>query len=774
MDFNGAIKTLRFYLSEQSYLQKITSFEDLKHVQTPAISLVLTHAGNVFYLPEDLLFKKGIFFLNDDWVDLESISKERIWNKDRFTKHQIIKSSIDLFNNLVENKMIKSGYWDLFEKCKDIKLEDSILILKSTPEISEFEELLIVKGPMNKKSSILPEFMNSIKKITEFTYQTTPHAIPPRIEHFLSYRELSKASKLTWDMNQIRAYLGSIWNERTPSTVLSRINLLLESSVLLVEKIEVFNKILQVNKEEKRMVGIPSNFIIGICGGYGRGEYSDTSDLDMLLIHEGSEKQFLQVGEALDQVLQHVPNLELCKLENLVNLNFHEESITNILKAFLYGDEGFLEQNQKKELEKMLSSIQSLRNTPISDEDRKDGIRKYCWSIYKSIINMVPIYEKPIGKGQVLREEITKITKKALPDIIPILLRITESLKDESNALGENLRICQPFLYDSIFKTYSVLTALQDISTILAILSETTFTTSTSDRLKIAIEQNLISEKQGNKLIQGYNCFADMKYKLTREMPINMVEFINEELKAIIKDVYNGILQKLEPQESVGTEYKIVYPLLVFSDLHWGLNNKLAKLCLEEIKKTCETHRVKSILIAGDVFNIDCVNELSEADKKGISILDELSQIQNSLGDQRIHIISGNHDPEEFWDKFRLKLEREFGIYFIGDYYQDENIWIAHGDQDFWRSYNPPLDQYITKFKTDNTLMNQIIIVGHNHRIYDENKLGFYANGTIGKSFSAILINKAQIELIKLPVTFDINLEKISEEYVGITNAEES
>ncbi|WP_455140356.1 hypothetical protein, partial [Candidatus Hodarchaeum mangrovi] len=41
-------------------------------------------------------------------------------------------------------------------------------------------------------------------------------------------------------------------------------------------------------------------------------------------------------------------------------------------------------------------------------------------------------------------------------------------------------------------------------------------------------------------------------------------------------------------------------------------------------------------------------------------------------------------------------------------------------------------------------------------------------------SFSAILINKAQIELIKLPVTFDINLEKISEEYVGITNAEES
>ena len=50
----------------------------------------------------------------------------------------------------------------------------------------------------------------------------------------------------------------------------------------------------------------------------------------------------------------------------------------------------------------MLDSIEQLKQAPLSPEERKDGISKYSWSIYKSIINMVPIYEKPIGKGDYL------------------------------------------------------------------------------------------------------------------------------------------------------------------------------------------------------------------------------------------------------------------------------------------------------------------------------------------------------------------------------------
>ncbi len=786
MNFDVAVKTIQLYLNKQSFLHEITSIEDLKQLQTPVISLILTKKRNTFHISDEILFRKGISFLNDDWVDYKSLEKEKARIKqllkgkelkiteNQQTKRLIIKSSIDLFNNLAEGKIIKSGFRDLFDNCKEIKLEDSILILKRNPETSTFDELLLIRGPMNDKTTELPDFLSSIEKITEFSYQNTPHTLPPRVDHFLSYRVLKNTSKLNWDMNQIRTYLGSIWNERTPSTVNSRLNLLFESTVLLTEKNKVFNKFLQVDKVQKRMVGIPSNFILGVCGGYARGEFSDTSDLDMLLIHEGNNQQFRQVGEALNQVLQHVPNLELCKLENLVNLNFHENSIPNLLKAFITGDEHFLELSQRKGLDEMLSNIETLRKTPVSPEERKDGISKYCWSIYKSIVNMVPIYEKPIGKGKFLRERITKMTKSEIHDIIPILLRVTPSLKDDNNSLGENLRVCQPFLYDSVFKTYSVITALQDLSTILAILTNTTFNSSTIDRFKIAIEKKILSEEQGIKLIQGYKCFSETKYKLNKEMPIEAVEHINEEIKIILKEAYNNLIQGLGPKEVVEESINIAYPLLIFSDLHWGLNSKLAEQSLIKVKRVCEEHHVRSIIIAGDVLNVDRVNELEKSDKEGISLLNELSRIQNSLGDQRIHILSGNHDPESFYNRFSSKMINELDIHFLGKIYKNDQIWIEHGDLDFWSNFTPPLNEYVSTYREKNQIKNQKIIVGHNHRVHEDIGSGFYANGSIGKSFSSILVTENSIELLKLPIEYSINFDEILTEYSEIINADTS
>ena len=139
MDFNSAIKTLQFYLDNQSFLQKISSLEDLEYISTPVISLLLTQRGEVFHLPEDKLFKKGIFFFGDDWIDPNKISKNR------FTKNNLIKSSIDLFDNLINNKMIKSGYWDLFNRLPEITLVDNLLILKRNDESAD--DLLVIKGP---------------------------------------------------------------------------------------------------------------------------------------------------------------------------------------------------------------------------------------------------------------------------------------------------------------------------------------------------------------------------------------------------------------------------------------------------------------------------------------------------------------------------------------------------------------------------------------------------------------------------------------------------
>ncbi|MFX1252868.1 MAG: hypothetical protein ACFFCZ_14775, partial [Promethearchaeota archaeon] len=544
MDFNTTIKNLQFYLDEQSFLQKITSLEILESISTPAISLLLTQNGDVFHLPEDKLFKKGIILFDDDWVDTQVAAKVSL------AKDQKVKSSINLFNSFINNKMIKSGYWALFNSSIEIDLVDSILILKKAKDSTDIYDLIVIKGPMNEGTIALPSFLSSANLLNEFTYSTTPHARPPRLEHFLSYRALEKSTKLNWDMKQIRTYLGSIWCERLPSTIFSRLKLLFESAVLLAEKSSVFNKFLQIDKNKQTMVGIPSNFIIGVCGGYARGEYSKSSDLDMLLIHEGNEQQFLQVGVALDQVLRHVPNLDLCKIENLKYLNFHETSISNILQASLKGDGTYLDKHLKVELDKMLGSIEQLRKVPLSPDERKNGISKYCWSIYKSIINMVPIYEKPIGKGDYLRKTITQATKKSLHKLIPILLQVTDSLNEEKNLLGENLRVGQSFIWDSIFKKYSVLTALQDISTILVVLSDTTFTSSTIDRFAAAMEKNIITKEQAEKFSQGYTAFSRTKYKLTKEMPIESIEIINNDLRSTIKEVYENILQNLEPEES--------------------------------------------------------------------------------------------------------------------------------------------------------------------------------------------------------------------------------
>ncbi|MHA2244194.1 MAG: metallophosphoesterase [Candidatus Hodarchaeales archaeon] len=800
MDFNGAIKSLQFYLDEQSFLQKIVTLKDLEYFDTPAVSLLLTQKIEVFHLPEKTLFKKGIFFVDDDWLDpnLMSMSKEKLFengthnvrisgkqNVIKSTKQNIIKSSIELFNNLINDKINKSGYWDLFNNCKELTYLDSILILKKNDESSGFYDILVIKGPMRESRTVLPAFLSSTNILAEFTSFSIPHTRPPRMEDFLSYRDLQKSTNLSWDMKQIRTFLGSIWRERTPTTLFSRLKLLFESTVLLAEKNSEFNKSLQLKKDSPSKVGIPSNFIIGICGGYARGEYSSkNSDLDMLLIHEGNSRQFLAVGETLDNILHYVPNLELCKIENLKNLNFHEDAISNILRAFLQGDETYLDNNQRVEVDEMLSSINVLRKTPLPPQGQKDGISKYCWSIYKSIINMVPIYEKPIGKGDYLRKSINQFAKKSLHELIPVLLRVTDSLNEEKNELGKNppdpprnlknLKFCQPYVKDSLFKKYSTLTALQDVSTILAVLSETTFTSSTIDRFKVAMEKNIITEEQYNKFIQGYTIFSQIKYNLTDELPFEALEIVDDEMRSLIIEVYEDILKNLDPVELDEMDGPIAYPLLIFSDLHWGLNHKLAKQCLAEIKEICIKNQVRSTLIAGDVLNIDRVNVLEEEDSEGVSLLNELSKIQNSLGNQRIHIISGNHDPESFYKKFRGKIMQELDIHFIGNQYRDENIWVEHGDLSFWQNFTPPMDQYIPKFRDLNKLGNQKIIVGHNHRIYEEEKSGFYANGAIGKSFSSILVSDGSIELIKSPVEFSIDFDKIGVKYSEIMNADNS
>ena len=69
----------------------------------------------------------------------------------------------------------------------------------------------------------------------------------------------------------------------------------------------------------------------------------------------------------------------------------------------------------------------------------------------------------------------------------------------------------------------------------------------------------------------------------------------------------------------------------------------------------------------------------------------------------------------------------ELDIHFIGKRYKNDQIWIEHGDLDFWSNFIPPLNEYISTFRNKNKIGNQKIIVGHHHRIYEEEGSGFFA-----------------------------------------------
>jgi predicted phosphodiesterase len=765
MDFNTAINDLERYLIKQVLLKKVETLDNLDF-SNEAVCLLMNPKGEVYELPDNILFTKAIFYYNEDPTKI-TLSKEN--PKPVFSKKNSIHSALTLFQTFENEKMIKSAYIALFNNYSELDYTDNLIVVNKDDVSYKY---ILIKGLMSESEEI-PRFLSEAASSGVYTFSSTPHTIPPTKDLFEpTYRHLKKSIRIKWSIEQISAYLESIWNERSSSTILSRINLLFESAVLLTEKCDMFNQYLRTDINQNRMIGIPSNFVLGICGGYGRGEYSKTSDLDMLLIHEGNDKQFGGVGAALNEILKYVPNLELCQVENFIHLNFHEDSISDILQAFLLGDETYInQQSQRIAILEMIKSIEALRESPLSSEERKDGISKFCWSIYKSILNMVPIYEKPLGKGPHLRENITKSTKQSLNQIIPLLLRISDSLV-ESEMLGESLATCQSYVYESVFKKYSVLTALQDLGTILNVLNQSTFTSSTIERFQLANDNGIITKEHTEALIKSYELFSQTKYKLRKDMPIDAITLINEKSKKIIINIYNNILNNLEPVEVKKKEIQLAYPLLVFSDLHWGLNAKLAKQSLVEIKKICEQHQVKSIIINGDVFNVDRFNEIEESETAGIILLDELSQIQNALGDQRVHIIAGNHDPERLYNKFRKKMVQELDIHFIGESYKNENIYVEHGNLNFWKHFTLPLDKYISKFREDNDLDNQKIIVGHNHQIYEEEGLGFYGSGSIGKSFSSILVKKESVELIKLPIEYSINFDEILTEYSDIINAE--
>lgn len=768
MDFNTAINDLEKYLDKQGQLDKIETINDLEFIND-AICLLVNSKGEVFHLPDDKMYKKTIFFFEEDPAKT-TLSKEN--PKPVFTKQNSIHSAITLYETFINNKMIKSAYQNLFDHYPSIDYLDNLVVVRKTEGSSTYD-YIVIKGTMSENDNV-PDFLSESTNTGVYSFRTTPHTLPPKKELFEpTYRQLKESMKVKWNINQIRAYLEAIWVERSPSTLLSRINLLFESTVLLAEKSDMFNQILRTDKKQNRMVGIPSNFVLGICGGYARGEYSKTSDLDMLLIHEGNDKQFGNVGAALHEILKNVPNLELCNVENFLNLYFHEDSISDILLAFLNGDESYINPpSQQLAITEMIKSIEQIRQSPLSPDERKDGISKYCWSIYKSIINMVPIYEKPLGKGPYLREKLTKSTKQSLHKIIPLLLRISDSLM-EKEMLGESIKVCQPYVYESIFKKYSVLTSLQDLSTILNLINESDFTSSTVERFNLAKKNRIITEEQAEIITKTYSLFSQTKYKLRQEMPIDAIALINDEAKKTIIDIYNSILDNLEPVVEKTKEIKIAYPLLVFSDLHWGLNSKLANKSLSEIKRICEKNQVKSIIINGDILNVDIVNELAESDKEGTALINELSEIQKILGDQRIHLIAGNHDPDNYYSRFQNKLVRELDIHYLGNSYKNDKLYIEHGHLNFWDQLSLPMDDYLMKFRENYDLKDQTIIVGHNHRIYNEKELGFYGNGAIGKSFSSILVKKNSVELIETPIVYEINFEEILKEYKEIINADE-
>ncbi|MDH5401638.1 MAG: metallophosphoesterase family protein [Candidatus Heimdallarchaeota archaeon] len=216
---------------------------------------------------------------------------------------------------------------------------------------------------------------------------------------------------------------------------------------------------------------------------------------------------------------------------------------------------------------------------------------------------------------------------------------------------------------------------------------------------------------------------------------------------------------------------EINYPILVFSDLHWGMKPKLQKIALETIKTIADKYQVRSLVSAGDMINIDLSEEIINSNNPAAQLTEELIQIRKLLGNLQIYIIAGNHDTNKLYSQEKLDYE-SLDIQYLGTCYKDDYSFITHGDE-FWNNFNPPLTGEIDILRKNNQIKDQIIILGHKHKIFDEPTLKFYCNGSIGKGFSVVIHSETTTNLLPTPLEVPMDLEKLITTYEDFSNAEE-
>ncbi|MHA2297362.1 MAG: metallophosphoesterase family protein [Candidatus Hodarchaeales archaeon] len=807
MEIEAALKNLASHVQDRKTSQ-VKSLSDINWKESPNyLAFRISKAGEIFLLVEQEYLSKKLFLADSESFTSSSnfsIKKDIDFKQAGIPKKTVelgftrskVNSTGDFFSFLKNNTLSRTNYRELYELSPVLDYSD-VLVLVNHPADGSLGEAIVIQGPARKgvpESAIKGTFLEPIPVIKELRFVLSPTAYPALNGQFVSYRDVRDGKvhlvpKSTMKSNEgknvandkiiapLEPYLESIWLERTGDSNLSSIKLLVENAVFISESTPQF-KARYMKGDLKSKQGIPSNFVIGLCGGYARDEFSKHSDLDLCLIHEGNIHEFYVIGKTLHDVLDLTPGLELCSLESLPRLNFHVDDFLSLIDLVITGDMERLPPSQKKEAQQMIKSVSTLRKKEMSTEEQLAGIRKLCWSYLKSVLDMIPVYDRPIGKGMHVRDEFHAKIRRKQVELLEIVKTSIDFLNDSPGTLRKRLTEVQLYYWDSVFKRHSALTCIQDIGTFAAIFGNFALEIrQTSARLSLAAKKGLIKSEDSKFLIKAYDIFRFLKYLLEEDWPLDELEIINNEVREVAKRVFNTWIEEAslkraedeisKKQQSTGLER----PLLIFSDLHWGQKSKLERKALENIRKVIKDRSIATVLVTGDLLNIDIVQQIQRTGNVQ-SLLEELRAIKRRLGVDNLYLLNGNHDTSTLYEPWKEQLEEKAGVKYLGSVYQDEQVRVEHGNE-FWDDFLPPMSESLEKYRQSNGLGDQHLVMGHRHVIHEDAENKMYSNGPIGKHFSVTIADGESVELFRMPVEFQIDVNNLMKQYEDYINAEE-
>ncbi|MDH5401637.1 MAG: hypothetical protein OEZ01_03790 [Candidatus Heimdallarchaeota archaeon] len=450
--------------------------------------------------------------------------------------HSSINSFDELFFILQKNKITKLEYLNLYHTIIEFQANHDLLIINSALKPIS---VIIISAPYsyNNDYSILDALnVMIIKKITYSNSEPDEQPINP----IISLKDIEngtislKTRPIRDKINHIQenqrpkypyldTYLNSIWWELHYGDIHKKIEFFVYNIVKLISNA---NKLGNQHyskhiKSQDITKALNQHFMIGLTGGYSRNEFHKYSDLDFCLIHEGMIHGFLQLGYLIHHLMLQTSNLNLCGWHSLEKFNFHFDELKLLFRGIIEGKIYLF----KEPIQSMISGIETMKGKEMTETEKIEGIQKYYWSFLKGFLDMIPVYEYPIGLGTRLRSMFHELIIENKLSLIQIIRKIDNYLNDDPNKLITQFNNTIEKKWNDVFKNSSGINAIQDIGTIVAILGEfPPHIIQTEERILLAMKRELIPKQKGKIIYDSYIVLKQLKYMNKKDIPLDNLQ----------------------------------------------------------------------------------------------------------------------------------------------------------------------------------------------------------------------------------------------------------